>query len=105
MHRARQQWQHDRTARINLARGMLREFGVVVPEGAERDLKVMYAQLANDQLDPNIRTLLKAVLAEIEGFEQQVIEVDRSLAALSDWLGHGHGNSRQCRRHSPIQGR
>ena len=27
MHRTRQQWQHDRTARINLARGMLREFG------------------------------------------------------------------------------
>ena len=27
MHRTRQQWQRDRTARINLARGMLREFG------------------------------------------------------------------------------
>jgi transposase len=83
MHRTRQQWQHDRTARINLARGMLREFGVVVPEGAERGLKVMYAQLANEQLNPNIRHLLKTVLAEIEGFEQQVVDLDRSLAALS----------------------
>jgi len=84
MHRTRQQWQHDRTARINLARGILREFGVVVPEGAERGLKVMYAQLANEQLNPNVRVLLKTVLAEIEGFEQQVLELDRSLAALSE---------------------
>jgi transposase len=36
MHRARQQWQHDRTARINLARGMLREFGVVKQTAAVR---------------------------------------------------------------------
>jgi len=27
MHRNRQRWQCDRTARINLARGMLREYG------------------------------------------------------------------------------
>lgn len=84
MHRSRQQWQHDRTARINLARGILREFGVVVPEGAERGLKVMSAQLANDQLDPNIRKLLKTILDEIDGFEQKVIQLDRSLAALSE---------------------
>ena len=38
LHRARQQWQETRTARINLARGLLREFGIVIPEGAEHSI-------------------------------------------------------------------
>ena len=41
LHRARQQWQETRTARINLARGLLREFGIVIPEGAERGQQAM----------------------------------------------------------------
>jgi transposase len=84
MHRTRQQWQHDRTARINLARGMLREFGIAVPEGAETGQAIMRAQLANELLDQNIRHLLAEVLEEIESFEQQIIRLDRRLQALSD---------------------
>lgn len=83
MHRARQQWQRDRTARINLARGMLREFGVAVPDGAERGQEVMRAQLANDSLNPSIRALLKNILDEIQGFEKEVVQLDRRLADLS----------------------
>ena len=77
MHRTRQQWQHDRTARINLARGMLREFGIAVPDGAEKGQAVMRAQLANELLDPNLRSLLAEVLKEIEAFEQQVSQLAR----------------------------
>jgi transposase len=84
MHRTRQQWQRDRTARINLARGMLREFGVFVPEGAEKGQAVMRVQLANELLDANIRALLAQVLEEIEGFEQRIVELDRRLQELSD---------------------
>ena len=84
MHRTRQPWQHDRTARINLARGMLREFGIAVPDGAEKGQAVMRAQLANELLDPNIRSLLGQILEEIEGFEQQVNQLDRRLADLSE---------------------
>jgi transposase len=84
MHRTRQQWQHDRTARINLARGMLREFGIAVPEGAERGQAVMRAQLANELLNPNLRELLAHVLEEIEGLEQHVVQLDRRLQALSE---------------------
>ena len=84
MHRTREQWQHDRTARINLARAMLREFGIAVPLGAEAGQAVLPAQLANALLDQNIRALLLQVLEEIEGFEQQVIQLDRRLQALSE---------------------
>lgn len=84
MHRTRQQWQHDRTARINLARAMLCEFGIAVPLGAETGQAVMRAQLANELLDQNLRSLLAQVLEEIEGFEQQVLTLDRRLQALSE---------------------
>ena len=84
MHRTRQQWQHDRTARINLARAMLCEFGIAVPLGAETGQAVMRAQLANELLDQNLRRLLAQVLEEIEGFEQQIVALDRRLQALSD---------------------
>ena len=84
MHRTRAQWQHDRTARINLARAMLCEFGIAVPLGAQTGQAVMRAQLANELLDQNIRSLLAQVLEEIEGFEQQVVTLDRRLEELSE---------------------
>ncbi len=37
-------------ASVNFASRILAEFGAVLPEGAERGLKVMFAQLANAQL-------------------------------------------------------
>jgi transposase len=84
MHCTRRQWQHDRTARINLARAMLCEFGIAVPLGAETGQAVMRAQLANELLDQNLRNLLAQVLEEIEGLEQQIVALDRRLQALSD---------------------
>jgi len=84
MHRTREQWQHDRTARINLARAILCEFGIAVPLGAETGQAVMRAQLANELLDQNIRSLLAQILEEIEGFEQQVVTLDRRLRDLSE---------------------
>ena len=84
MHRTREQWQHDRTARINLGRAILCEFGIAVPLGAQTGQAVMRAQLANELLDKNIRNLLAQVLEEIEGFEQQVVTLDRRLQDLSE---------------------
>lgn len=83
MHRSRQQWQHDRTARINLARGMLREFGVAVPEGAARGLEVMHAMLGHEALDPRLRDLLASLLVEISALEKSVVKIDRALAATA----------------------
>ena len=83
LHRSRQQWQKTRTARINLARGMLREFGVVVPEGAQRGLTAMRAALADDTLDPRLHVLLTSLLQEIQETEKRVVAMDRQLAQLS----------------------
>lgn len=83
LHRSRQHWQETRTARINLARGALREFGIAVPEGAQRGQEAMRAALAEDRIDVGLRDLLASVLEEITALEQRVIALDRQLAALS----------------------
>ena len=36
LHRARSAWMGSRTARINTLRGLLREFGVILPLGGKR---------------------------------------------------------------------
>jgi transposase len=83
LHRARQQWQETRTARINLARGLLREFGIVVPEGAERGRQAMRTALGHEALDQRIRDLVAALLEEIRALEQRIADVDRSLASTA----------------------
>jgi transposase len=83
MHRTRQQWQRDRTARINLARGMLREFGVEVPEGANAGIACMLEQRDNDAIDLGLRALLGEVLSEIATFDAQIDRIDRAIDALA----------------------
>jgi len=90
LHRLRSAWLAARTARLNTVRGVLREFGVVIPLGAH-------------QVVPHVRTLLEAVedtsavplvlrsaLAEacdeIEGLETHMHGVDGQLAALARQL-------------------
>ena len=46
LHRLRSHWMGTRTARINLLRGLLREFGLVIPLGAGRGLSALRAALA-----------------------------------------------------------
>lgn len=79
MHRTRTRWQKDRTARINLARGMLREFGIAIPEGAAGGLAAMHEQRDNESLHPGIRALLTDVLAEIGALDSRITAMDRSL--------------------------
>jgi transposase len=83
LHRARQQWQETRTARINLARGLLREFGIVVPEGAARGQQAMRAALGHEALDRRMRDLIASLLEEIRALEQRVVETDRALASTA----------------------
>src|SRR5213596_1683830 len=54
LHRLRSTWLATRTARLNTVRGLLREFGVVIPIGAR-------------QVVPHVRTLLEDADAGIPG--------------------------------------
>lgn len=82
VHRVRQQWQKTRTARINAARGLLREQGITVAVGAATFLRQVPLRLAT--LDGHVPSrlihLLHGLLAEIRDLEQRIHELDAELA-------------------------
>ena len=74
LHRARSAWMGSRTARINTLRGLLREFGVILPLGAKVAVKQMAAAID----DPAVPDLLKITLLEL------LAEVHRKLPPTGD---------------------
>lgn len=65
LHRVRQQWMTTRTARINGLRGLLAEFGVIVPAGVRRVRPATVTLL--DQPDNGIPDRLRRVLRTLVG--------------------------------------
>jgi transposase len=85
LHRLRTQWMRTRTARINLLRGMLREFGIAIPLGALRAIERVREHLAAPDaavpmaLQPDIAELL----TEIGELEQRCTRIERQLRTLT----------------------
>jgi transposase len=82
LHRLREQYKATRVQRINLARGVLREAGIAVPEGAKKGLQVIREALecAENGLHHELRSYLGQVLQEIEGLREQMHQLERSLS-------------------------
>jgi transposase len=51
LHRLRQGWMSERTARLNAVRGLLRELGVFIPVGAEEVLPAVWALIEDADSD------------------------------------------------------
>ena len=83
LHRMRSAWMATRTARINTLRGLLREFGVILPVGAVAALKLMPEAIDDDAVPMIIRDGLQSLLAEIRALDQHVIDIERQLGALA----------------------
>jgi len=85
LHRTRSAWLATRTARINLARGLLREFGVAIPLGPHNVLPRIAALLADppDELPAPVRPLLEALAAEIHDLEPRIRSVELQLRTLA----------------------
>jgi len=85
LHRLRSSWQAARTARINTVRGLLREFGFVIPAGAHQVLPHAW-RLLNDN-DDNLPVAVKVALisacAEIQHLEERVDLAEAQLKALA----------------------
>ena len=62
LHRVREQLKSQRTATINLVRGLLREYGVVIPNGAAKVAPAVRAAL--EDADNDVPMALRATLAE-----------------------------------------
>jgi transposase len=84
-HRVRSTWIATRTARINTARGILREFGIVVADGASRVPTRVTALIedADTELPMGVRDLLHELVVEIRQLTSRIESVERQLAAMA----------------------
>ncbi len=83
LHRIRSQWMSTRTNRINVIRGCLREFGIVLPVGAIVALKRIPEALDDEAIPGLIRESLRQLLAEIRDTEIRIVALERQLAQLA----------------------
>ena len=86
LHRLRQGYLQTRTARINAVRGLLREFGVTIPQGATAVLPHARAALATDLLPLHLRQALQGALEEITTLAARARAVHAQLAQLAEAL-------------------
>jgi transposase len=85
LHRVRQQWQKTRTARLNLLRGLFREYGVVFPAGAATLVKRVAVHVADDDpaLPAVIRETAQRLVQEVRAIEAQLAALDRQLTQIA----------------------
>lgn len=85
LHRLRQQSQHTRTARMNLLRGMLREFGIFIPVGIERGVRAMREalEIADNGLPDALRPWVLETLQEIAALKVRIQQIERQLRELT----------------------
>jgi transposase len=85
LHRCRSQWMSTRTARINGMRGLLREYGVTVPKGADRLLKHLHELLERrkEQVPEPVRRMVLQYGDEVQELEQRIARVEEELTVLS----------------------
>jgi transposase len=82
LHRARSHWVGVRTATLNMLRGLLYEFGVVLPGGKKAGLKTMGVKRAeiDEQLPPLTRRLIDLQLETLKEVERSIDQLEAELA-------------------------
>lgn len=85
LHRLRTQWQAARLRSINVLRGILREFGVMIPVGASAAKARIALELAEpgNGIPDGLRPALYEALTDIRSLEARIVGIERTLAALT----------------------
>jgi transposase len=99
LHRVRDGFIKARTAQANQLRGLLAEFGMIVPLGLARLLKEVKGIIADDgnELPSLMRHLVQRLLSHLLELDRQVQEIDNQVRELSR-------QSSVCRRLEQIPG-
>jgi transposase len=86
VHRARSLVVANRTAQVNQIRGLVGEFGIVVPKGVTRFRRELPSILedAENGLPALARAVLAGLLDQFHGFDTQVTAYDRQIRALAE---------------------
>jgi transposase len=88
LHRLRQGWMSERTARLNALRGLLRELGVFIPVGACNVVPAVWMLIedAESELPDTLRPIFAAACQEIRDIEARIKQVERQLELLAEQL-------------------
>jgi len=85
LHRVREQLKAQRTATINLLRGLLREFGIVIGLGAAQVRPAVLAAIedGDNELPMALRHTLSEMLERLAGFTQSMSAIEQRLQAYA----------------------
>jgi transposase len=85
LHRLREGWMAQRTARLNALRGLLREQGVFIRMGADEVVPAVWSLIedADSEVAKPLRALFAEACEEIRQIERRLELVERELAALA----------------------
>lgn len=99
LHRARQGFIKARTAQANQIRGLLAEYGLVVPQGIShiRQRVPALVESAADDLPGMFRILIDRLLEHLKVLDQQVDEIEAQIKA---W----HRSNETCQRLGQVPG-
>lgn len=88
LHRLRSGWLATRTARLNAVRGLLREFGVTIPQGAHHVVPRVEGLVAAPEsaIPEALRSSLTVTCAEIRALEASMQDIERQLRSLGRQL-------------------
>lgn len=82
LHRTRDRLITQRTGLINHIRGLLGEYGVVIPVGAFRFRKDIRTAISEASLSTLAKQSFNALIAEFEVLDKRINEIDRKLVAI-----------------------
>ena len=88
LHRTRQHWVSVRTATINALRGLLYEFGVVLPAGKLAGLKAISVHRAqiDAQIPNTMQRLIDGQLATLKDIEQRIEQLEAEIGVVQKQL-------------------
>lgn len=88
LHRTRQHWVSVRTATINALRGLLYEFGVVLPGGKHAGLKALGAHRADidAKLPASMQRLIDGQLDTLKDIERRIEQLEAEIGAQQKQL-------------------
>ena len=83
LHRVRQGFVKARTAQANQIRGLLAEFGLVIPQGIAHVAKRVPELIEDEhnELPSSFRLLLQRLLEQLQGVDHQVYEIESQIVA------------------------
>ncbi len=86
LHRFRSGWIGSRAAQINTLRGLLRELGFVIPQGAEKVIPQVRILIedADSGVPDSLRAVLAAACEEIQALTESIRMTERQLDALAE---------------------